>query len=110
MSRSPHKIALITAPGSIAEELAREIIDARMAACVQVFPGGRSFFRWDGDVQSETESLLICKTAEHRIDDISRLLTLRHPYEVPELLVVPVESGLPSYLSWMLQETGGNPS
>ncbi|TVQ24326.1 MAG: divalent-cation tolerance protein CutA [Spirochaetaceae bacterium] len=105
MTQMPQKVVLITAPEGIAEELAKEVVEGHLAACVQVFAGGLSFFRWDGEVQAERESLLICKTTSDRIDDLTRLMTLRHPYEVPELLVLPVEAGLPAYLSWMVEET-----
>ena len=76
-----------------AERLARELVEHHLAACVSCVPGIRSVYRWQGKVEESTEILLMIKTE------------LTHPYELPEVLVVPVASGLDRYLDWIVTET-----
>lgn len=88
-----------------AERLARELVEHHLAACVSCVPGIRSVYRWQGKVEESTEILLMIKTASDRIDALKAHIVLTHPYELPEVLVVPVASGLDRYLDWIVTET-----
>ncbi len=99
-----YRIAITTAPESEAAHLARTLVEQRLAACVQIVSGVRSFFRWKGEVADEPEAVLLCKTTESACEAFERHLKARHSYEVPELIFVPVESGLTAYLSWISEE------
>ncbi|TAM11891.1 MAG: divalent-cation tolerance protein CutA [Nevskiaceae bacterium] len=94
-----------TCPERHAETLARVLVDARLAACVNIVPGVKSVFRWAGRVQQETESLLVIKTTQARYAELEKAWRDRHPYELPELMAVPVAAGLPDYLSWLETST-----
>lgn len=99
-----YRIAITTAPEGEAAGLARSLVERRLAACVQIVPGVRSFFRWEGSVADEPEAVLLCKTTESACRALEHHLRSMHSYEVPELVFVPVESGLSEYLSWISEE------
>lgn len=101
---SDYRVAITTAPEDQASAIARTLIDKRLAACVQIIPGVRSFFHWKGSVAEEGEAVLLCKTTSDAEKAFTEALLTVHPYEVPELLFLPVESGLEAYLSWMSDE------
>ena len=84
-----------------AERLARALLDARLAACVNVVPGVRSFYRWKGEIESEAEFMLIIKTSRDLFPALLAEIEKLHPYEVPELLALPVLAGAENYLSWL---------
>lgn len=88
-----------------AQTLASVVVEARLAACVNIVPGVKSVFRWQGRVQTDNESLLVIKTTRARYAELEEALQQRHPYELPELLAVPVQAGLPAYLDWMNDAT-----
>lgn len=90
-----------TCPERHAGTLASVLVDAHLAACVNIVPGVQSVFRWQGRVQRDTESLLIIKTTRARYAELEQAWRDRHPYELPELLAVPVHAGLPAYLDWL---------
>ncbi|MBA3271976.1 MAG: divalent-cation tolerance protein CutA [Acidobacteria bacterium] len=81
--------------------LARALVDERLAACVNVLPPMSSVYRWEGKVEQATEHQLIIKTTSARVQSLKRRLSDLHPYEVPELLVVPVSDGAALYLRWV---------
>ncbi len=90
-----------------AAEVARALVDARLAACVNIVPAVRSIYRWQGDVHDDAEALAIIKTtAEHEGALRARLVEL-HPYEVPEAIVVPIAGGHAPYLAWVAAQTAG---
>lgn len=100
------RIVLSTVPDSNrAAEIARELVEKRLAACVNVLPGLRSLYRWQGRIEDDSETLLIIKTTVLRIDELMRRLKELHPYEVPEMVVLPAEGGWPPYLEWVQAET-----
>ncbi len=76
-----------------------------MAACINQIPGITSVYTWDGNIQQDQEVLLIIKSTEARFDDIKKLISDEHPYDLPELIAVPVTKGLPDYLDWIKQCT-----
>lgn len=97
---------LVTVPDpGKAAELARALVEARLAACGNVVPGVRSIFRWEGKVQDEAEALLILKTTRGRIPELVARIRALHPYEVPEVLAIPVEEGNGAYLDWVVKST-----
>jgi periplasmic divalent cation tolerance protein len=95
-------VVLCTAPtAEVAAELARALVEARLAACGNVVPGLRSIYRWQGKVEDEAEVLLILKTTRERFPALRDELLRRHPYQVPEVLALPVEAGSAAYLEWL---------
>jgi periplasmic divalent cation tolerance protein len=84
-----------------AEALASALVEGRLAACVQVVGPIRSTYRWRGAVETATEWLLLIKTTEARFTDLRDAIVAAHPYEVPEIVAVPIESGLAEYLGWI---------
>lgn len=98
-------IVFCTCPERHADTLATVLVDAQLAACVNIVPGVKSVFRWQGRVQRDTESLLVIKTTRRRYAELEEALRDRHPYELPEVLAVSVQAGLPAYLDWMNTST-----
>lgn len=102
------KVLLVysTAPD---RETARRIADAlvgeRLAACVSVLPGVFSVYRWQGQVETADEVGLMMKTTERAFAALSARLVELHPYEVPEVVALPVTDGLPAYMRWVAEET-----
>ena len=94
-------IVLCTCPEDAAAMLARSLVDAKLAACVNLLPAGRSIYRWQGKVTQDTETLLVIKTTQVALERLERHLTKIHPYEVPELLVVDIAQGNAEYLDWL---------
>lgn len=84
-----------------AERIARELVGRRLAACVNIVPGLTSVYRWKGQVEAEAELLLVIKTTRDSFAALCEALVSAHPYEVPEILGVPIESGHPPYLAWL---------
>ena len=90
---------------SVADRIARELVGARLAACVNRFTGIRSIYRWKGAVQDEPEVLLAIKTVRSRYEELEMRLKALHPYEVPEIIALPVLAGAAPYLAWLAEET-----
>lgn len=95
-------VVLCTCPdGAPAASLAESLVDERLAACVNRLPGVASCFRWEGRVQYETETLLLIKTTRARLAALTTRIRELHPYELPEVIAVPVMGGLEQYLDWV---------
>ena len=93
-------LVLCTAPDEeVAARLARGLVDARLAACVNVIPGLRSFYRWKGAVAEDAELQLLIKTRRARLPALREWIAAHHPYEVPELLALAIEGGGAAYLA-----------
>jgi len=90
-----------------ARALVRSLLDARLIACGTLLPGARSIYRWEGEVTEEGEVVVLLKTDVARWDALAAAVRDLHPYEVPELLALPVERGLDLYLSWLTNEVVG---
>jgi len=84
-----------------ADRLATTLVEEGLAACVNILPGARSVYRWQGKVESAAECLLIVKTDHAHLVQLEARLTALHPYELPELLVLAPESGSAHYLDWI---------
>ncbi|WP_046471831.1 divalent-cation tolerance protein CutA [Allosalinactinospora lopnorensis] len=85
--------------------IARSVIEHRLAACAQVSGPITSFYRWEGEVQHDEEWMVVLKTAGDRLADLTAHLLDVHPYDVPEIIAVPIEGGNPEYLDWLVDET-----
>lgn len=88
-----------------AERIALAMVEERLAACVNVLPGVTSVYRWQDEVTSESEVLLLIKTSAARYPALETRLAALHPYEVPEIIALPIAAGLPAYLNWLAAET-----
>lgn len=88
-----------------AEHIAEALVRARLAACVNVIPGIRSFYRWQGQLERAEETLLLIKTVFDRVEALSEQIVALHPYELPEVIAVEVDSGLPAYLRWVAEQS-----
>jgi len=87
-----------------AERLADLVIEQKLAACVNIL-ACRSVYRWKGAVQHDEEQPMLIKTTAERYPALERALREGHPYELPEIIAVPIERGLPAYLDWVAAET-----
>ena len=88
-----------------AEKLARQIIEARAAACVNQLAHCTSTYRWKNNIEIATEVPLLIKTTRSAYPRLEKLIREAHPYELPEIIAVPVDTGFPAYLSWVYEET-----
>lgn len=88
-----------------AESLARTIVDERLAACVNLLPPMQSIYRWQGAVEQASERQLVMKTTVRCVDGLKKRIAALHPYDVPEILVLPVGGGAESYLNWIDENT-----
>jgi len=86
-----------------AERIARTLVERRLAACVNVVPGLVSVYRWKGSVERGEERLLVVKTRAERVEALREALVALHPYELPELVVLPVAGGHAPYLAWIAE-------
>jgi len=103
-------VVLSTCPDeATAERIARELVGSGLAACVNRLPGVHSTYRWQGQVRDEPEVLLTIKTTAARYAELEMRLKALHPYEVPEIIALPVRAGLASYLAWIAAATAPPP-
>jgi periplasmic divalent cation tolerance protein len=105
--REPKKkitLILSTVPAAESATIARNLVDRRLVACVNIIPV-RSLYRWKGEVCDEEEHLLIAKTRKKRVPEVMAAIRLLHPYEVPEIIALPVSAGHLPYIQWVYDET-----
>jgi periplasmic divalent cation tolerance protein len=99
-------VVLCTCPDDVtAERIAREVVSRRLAACVNRLGGMRSTYLWKDALQDSPEVLLVIKTVRTRYEELEMRLKALHPYEVPEIIALPILAGSGPYLAWMAQET-----
>ena len=103
------RVVFVTVPMDIAEEMAKSIVKNHLAACTNVVSAVKSYYYWEGQLKCEHESLLILKTTMSKIDDLITFIKSEHPYDVPEIIAMPVAEGLPDYVNWVIEETGKTP-
>jgi periplasmic divalent cation tolerance protein len=89
----------------VAKALARRLIDANLAACVQLQPGMQSIYLWEGRICEEQEVVLVAKTSAGRWTAISDYIKQNHPYDVPEIIAQPITHSDPDYAQWVVAET-----
>lgn len=100
-------LVLTTLPDTAAADaLATALVSARLAACVTRLAPAQSVYRWQGQVETASEVPLLIKTTEATYPALEAAVRAAHPYEVPELVVIPISAGLPAYLQWVAAETG----
>jgi periplasmic divalent cation tolerance protein len=92
-----------------ADRLARGVVEARVAACVNVLSPARSVYRWKGAVETAEEYPVLIKTAADRYPELEKTIRALHPYELPEIVAVSIEAGHPAYLAWVETETRPQP-
>lgn len=99
------RVETTTAGSDDAARLARSVVTARLVACAQVVGPIASTYRWEGEVVTEQEWLVVMKTAADRLDALVAHLRAEHPYDVPEVVAVPVVGGSGPYLDWLTEQT-----
>jgi periplasmic divalent cation tolerance protein len=100
------RVAFATAPDAeVAARIARALVEERLVACANLVANVRSIYRWQGRVEDESEVMLVLKTRADRIGALGERLRALHPYELPELVVLPVDGGLAAYLDWVRAES-----
>lgn len=103
---SQARIVFCTCPDEkTAEDIAARLVHDRLAACVNIIAGLRSVFEWQGKVEIDAECQLIIKTTVNCLDELENVVNEHHPYELPELIAVPVSDGSAGYLDWILENT-----
>jgi periplasmic divalent cation tolerance protein len=92
-----------------AEALAQTLVERRLAACVSILAPCRSLYRWQEALQRDEEHPLLIKTSAARYAELEQAIRAAHPYELPEIVALPIERGLPAYLDWLAAETTSPP-
>jgi periplasmic divalent cation tolerance protein len=92
-----------------AEKLADALVAKRLAACINILAPCRSVYRWQGAVQHDEEHPVLIKTTRAAYAELEAQIRAHHPYELPEIIAVPIERGLPAYLDWVAAETASAP-
>jgi periplasmic divalent cation tolerance protein len=101
------RIVLTTAPNAeVAGQIARTLVEERLAACATLIPGAESVYRWKGEVETATETLVLIKTGAEQLSALEARLHQLHSYETPEFLVLKVEAGSRGYLEWLVESLG----
>ena len=99
-------MVLVTVGSEVeATSIARALVGQRLVACVNILPGIRSVFQWEGKVTEEHEFLLVAKTVSHAFERVAAAVKSLHSYSVPEVIALPIQHGLPEYLSWVRDAT-----
>lgn len=97
-----HQVVLCTCPDTeAAETIANILVDQGLAACVNIIPGLRSVYRWQGRREQAEELLLVIKSRVESYPRIEENILQLHPYELPEIIAIPIIAGLPAYLAWI---------
>jgi len=110
----PHTDALVVlttlASSDDAAAFVRALVERRLIACGTILPPARSVYRWEGKIADESEAVVLLKTRSAALQPLKAAFQELHPYKVPELLALPVASGLEPYLAWISDETSLSPS
>ncbi|HSJ10202.1 MAG TPA: divalent-cation tolerance protein CutA [Longimicrobiales bacterium] len=101
-------VVLVTAPsGAVAESIVTAVVEARLAACGNIVPGLVSIYRWEGALHKDAEVLILFKTTAGAVTALTERVVALHPYDVPEVLVLPVSAGSEPYLAWIRASVDG---
>lgn len=99
-------IILTTWPDAAsAEQFAKDLVGEGLAACVNILPEMKSVYRWQGELEQGNEHQLVIKTKKSLYPQVAAMIARKHPYELPEILSIAVDDGLPRYLSWIDEAT-----
>ncbi len=109
MSGEPQLVLCTVPDRDTADALATRLVAERLAACVNIIPGITSVYRWRGVLERDTEHLLIIKTHSTVFATLQETIRGQHPYELPEVIAVPIGDGLPEYLDWISESTRNPP-
>ncbi len=107
-TQSSNQIVLaISTTGSVreAERISKLLVEEHLVACANVIPSVRSFYWWEGKVCQDAEALILMKTTADKLEDLKTHLVRLHSYEVPELIVTPIQDGLAPYMNWVVEVT-----
>jgi periplasmic divalent cation tolerance protein len=97
-----YQLILCTCPNhQTAERIAEELVMNKLAACVNILPGVKSVYQWQGAIETAQEHLLLIKTLKQKFSVIEASIKSYHPYEIPEIIATTIESGSPEYLNWI---------
>lgn len=103
---SGYILVLTTVPGGKdGQKIAQALVEERLAACVTLLGAGISFYWWDDKISKEEEHVLLIKTKESLYPELEKKILAIHPYQIPEIIALPVVKGLAKYLDWLLKET-----
>jgi periplasmic divalent cation tolerance protein len=106
MSTTPVRLILVSAPSAeSAQALVEPLVEEGRVACGTILPGALSIYRWEGAVARAPECMILLKTTEEAVPGVMSRLRELHPYELPEILVLPLSGGLPGYLDWVVAST-----
>lgn len=97
-------VVLITCPSDKADAIARNLLNKRVAACINILPKVSSIYWWENKIESGEESLLVVKTRTDRFEDLKKYVKEVHPYDVPEIIMIPIVAGYRPYLEWIGRE------
>lgn len=98
-------LVLATCPEeALAQRISTQLVEEKLAACVHVTPPVQSFYRWEGRIHKETEVQMWIKTHEDLFERVSQKIRALHPFQVPEILSIPIQDGYREYLTWMQTE------
>ncbi|MDD1725110.1 MAG: divalent-cation tolerance protein CutA [Methanospirillum sp.] len=103
--QKPVSVVLCTVPAGSAHAIVRQILDRRLAACVNITKV-RSLYSWEGSICDDAEELLVIKTTTEKFRELSEFIVSIHPYDLPEVIALPVADGYPPYLAWVSGEVG----
>ena len=103
MSDDAIVVFMTAANGEEATRLAEMLVGAHLAACVQILPEMESVYRWQGQIERQSEVLLIAKTTREKFDDLEREVRALHSYDTPEIVAVPIVAGSAPYLEWLIK-------
>jgi periplasmic divalent cation tolerance protein len=108
---SDHPVLIFVTAGSRndAERIAEGLVEVRLAACCSVVPIVHSFYIWEGQLKREHEALLLVKTVQSRAEAVQDYVRANHSYELPEIIQIPIEGGLPAYLEWVADQVADSP-
>ncbi len=106
----PEIIVVLTtfAAAEEAASVVRALVERRLAACGNLIPGVRSIYRWQGKIEDAAEVLCVLKTRRDRLAELTAVLEQLHPYDVPEIVALPIEGGGAPYLAWVAAEASGS--
>jgi len=98
------RLAFVSVPRDEAKKFARDLLENRLAACVNMIPKIESWFWWEDKIEYDEETLLMIKTTRQRFEDLRLWIIEHHPYDLPEIIALPISEGSPDYINWVIKE------